>query len=143
MIKTSVAMLISDIFIASALTYLSAALFAFIRKAKDNVGKHEFGSVEAEHFFEHAVAGGIGFFGCVIGAVSAVIHMILQNVEGFNAVPIHVEIIGNFANGMLFLAASLFVHHMIKEEDPNHPFYYRHHSKEKMHESSVIPDRLE
>ncbi|MDQ6964921.1 MAG: hypothetical protein Q9M13_08390 [Mariprofundales bacterium] len=117
-------MLLSDALVSSALTYLSIALYCFLRKAKANAGKNAIGSKEAEHFFEHLVAGGIGFVGCVLGAVAAVTHMVLQ--QTLDGVPEHVEILQNTGYTLLFIAAALFVHHMIKEEDPNHPFYYRH-----------------
>jgi len=118
-------MLFSDIFMATSLTYLSVALFGFIRAAHANRGTHGIGSMEEDHFIEHVVSGSIGFLGCSIGAIMAVIHLVLQN-TGSHVVPISVEIISNIADGLLFVAASMFVHHMIKEETPSHPFYYIH-----------------
>jgi len=118
-------MLISDTFIASSLTYLSYILFIFIHAARKNIGKHGSGSVEHEHFVDHVLAGSIGFVGCVGGAMAAIVHLVLQN-TGTHIVPPSIEIIGNISRGVLLIAASMFVHHMIKEENPHHPFYYLH-----------------
>ncbi len=118
-------MIISDIFIASSLTYLALVLFIFLVAAFNNRGRHGFGSIEHDHFVEHAVAGGLGFVGCVIGVICAVVHLILQN-TGNHFVPPDVEIIENVSRGVLLISASMFVHHMIREESPHHPFYYLH-----------------
>lgn len=118
-------MLLSDLFIASSLTYLVYILFLFIYAAKGNRGKHGSGSVEHEHFVDHVLAGTIGFVGCVGGAMAAIVHLVLQN-TGVHIVPPSIEIIGNISRGVLLIAASMFVHHMIKEENPQHPFYYLH-----------------
>ena len=121
-------MLLSDIFVSTALSYLSFALFRFLYAAYCNRGMHGVNSVEHDHFIEHTIAGGVGFVGCVVGAVMSAVHLVLQN-TGDYTVPPHIEIIANISYGMLFIAAALFVHHMIKEETPTHKFYYLHMPK--------------
>jgi len=121
-------MIASDSVVASSLTYLCVMLFRFLQTAQANVGRNESGSDEASHFVAHITAGGLGFIGCVLGVVSSVLHLILQN-TGSHLVPEHVELVGNMGYTFMFIASALFVHHMMQEEDPNHPFFYSHMHK--------------
>jgi len=118
-------MIFTDALVASALAYLSYTLWRFLCMAQGNVGKHESGSDEAFHFVDHLIAGTLGFIGCTVGAMVSIVHLVLQN-TGSHAVPEYVELLGNVAYSLLFIAATLFVHHMIKEETPGHPFFYQH-----------------
>ena len=118
-------MIASDSVVAAALTYLCIILFRFLQAAQANAGKHESGSDEASHFVAHISAGGLGFIGCVLGGVASVLHLILQN-TGSHMVPDHVDLVGKTGYTFMFIASAMFVHHMTKEEDPDHPFFYSH-----------------
>jgi len=107
---------------AGRVTLFSIFLVATLRffyLAWQTRNAHSDDAVVQQHFLEHAIASSFAFIGSLLGVLYSLVHLFSIEQGVMSEMPFTVSLFFLLVSGIAFMV------HMIKEQNPSHPFYVR------------------
>jgi len=107
---------------AGRVTLFSIFLVATLRffyLAWQTHNAHADDAVVQQHFLEHAIASSLAFTGSLLGAIYSIVHLFSVEQGTMSEIPFTASLFFLLVSGIAFMV------HMIKEQNPSHPFYVR------------------
>jgi len=96
-----------------------AATLRFFYLAWQTRNAHSDDAVVQQHFLEHAIASSLAFIGSLLGAIYSIVHLFSVEQGTMSEIPFTASLFFLLVSGIAFMV------HMIKEQNPSHPFYVR------------------